>query len=767
MLTIINPGGDEVAQDYQKTSEEPSGDQGASSENARPAATPAPAWEIKSFPRSPYFARSPLEELQAAQGDLAHQETAPLDQASDDSSAAKQPGSKSEPLYQQIRPEQQKVFIVPAGSSNTDELQAKPENSNSEQANKVRTGLSIIILAVKNYALYPEANSVRRQSLLKAQRWLKNYFEEEQETSLRLVVEADHLLFNGEVVYKDKPEEHGIFFPLFRDGIQWFEFIPGITAEELRSVIDILNRFRTLRDEPEDDLVTALWEQNLQYIKYKTADGFGETNPIIDIASLKVTGALDREEKQSPDAHRPLGATVTTLQPLTSDADSHKGHNTAPAVKPISELFNYFDGSAFGEGSALEGLVNDLQGESGPNSDGPALPKQAGPIIIYPIGEEKKGSAWFTPQEIEQLKNLIIEDALRDNIQDCLEIMLILLDEAKDCPDSSSVIEFLSEEIKYALSQGGFFYVRALLEKFRDLSCENKPWLPPLINELYKRISTSDVLEALLQAWPSTHLFKEQSFIELRHFLLLLPPQSVYALTPIMAKTGNSRTEKILLEAIAVKACQAVLDDNIEFLLSGIRESLLKELVGLLKSRKEPGATKILSNLTRHVSPHVRETAAQALLENNPENIKKIAHLLDDSYPGLSHLICEHLSRQRGGWAEKVLLNYLSNAYKLEHNHNKNHILNCYRALGHCARPRSIPFLQRVLLKKDWRSLLGVEACCGHRRGAALALLLMPIEWNTGRILKKASSSCFRNVRLAYRQAVKEVEQTRRRQRDD
>lgn len=195
---------------------------------------------------------------------------------------------------------------------------------------------------------------------------------------------------------------------------------------------------------------------------------------------------------------------------------------------------------------------------------------------------------------------------------------------------------------------------------------------------------------------------------------------------------------------------------------------MLLKLIGRLKARFHPRAVPLLESLTRHASRYVREMAARALLGESPKHIKQMTHLLNDSHPALSRLICERLGQRRDGWAEKVLLAYLRKAYSQasRQKQDETHLLECYRALGRCALPRAIPFLQNILLKKNWRALLGVEGHC-HRRGAALALLLMPAEWNAGPILKKAAQSPFRNVRLACRQAFEEAVKHGRSEGDD
>lgn len=151
---------------------------------------------------------------------------------------------------------------------------------------EVKAGLNLLVVAFKNYALYPESNSIRRTSLTKVHQWLGNFISGNE--NLFLLVAKDSLLFQGEVVLQDKPNEQALIFPLFRDGVQWLEFTDGLTFEELEAFVILLGRFRVLKEEAEDDLVTAMWEAGFTNISYKTADEFWESDPLIDLKSLKV-----------------------------------------------------------------------------------------------------------------------------------------------------------------------------------------------------------------------------------------------------------------------------------------------------------------------------------------------------------------------------------------------------------------------------------------------------------------------------------------------
>ena len=100
--------------------------------------------------------------------------------------------------------------------------------------------------------------------------------------NLRFELEKDRLIFQGEAILTELPEDGNLPFTLFRDGIQWLEFQDGIEAKEIEEFLRILNKYRLLSDEPEGDLVTALWEAELPHIEHQVAEFFWGAEPEAD-----------------------------------------------------------------------------------------------------------------------------------------------------------------------------------------------------------------------------------------------------------------------------------------------------------------------------------------------------------------------------------------------------------------------------------------------------------------------------------------------------
>ena len=174
------------------------------------------------------------------------------------------------------------------------EKQAGPAKSDRtdkewQAAEKLLTSLQ---LARKNYSLYPE-NHINCTRALE-QFWLNLDKYLRAHGNLKFELTKDQLIFQEEVILYEPAEEGNLPFTLFRDGIQWLEFQAGIDAEEVEQFLAILNKYRILSDEPEGDLVTALWEARFPHIQYHVADFFWGAEPEVDLTTS--TGAEAAEE---------------------------------------------------------------------------------------------------------------------------------------------------------------------------------------------------------------------------------------------------------------------------------------------------------------------------------------------------------------------------------------------------------------------------------------------------------------------------------------
>ena len=550
----------------------------------------------------------------------------------------------------------------------------------------VKSFVASFVMALKNYALYPENHSISRKSLSTTKECLEEYLAGHE--LLRLNIEEGKLLFQGEIVHQDKPDEPFLTIPLFRDGIQWFEFREGLAIGELNTFLNLLTKHRAVKEEAEDDLSTALWEADLPHLNYKVDDAIWMGEPIVEFSNLRAS-------------------------PISTEQTEERAFESPTFDKKVN------------------------------------------------LSETEAGSFKLNFTDENKIKAMIHEEETRNCTKDCLDVLALILREQQSPEDYLTVIDFLVGEVQYALSQCEFNYILSFLESIESLSQSappDNPWLRNLSANFRQKISSPEVLTVLEQVWSQINTATDALMNALRKFLLMLPPEVISTLIPMLPRMKYSRVENMFVEVIAIHAGAGLI--NITELVDTMDERFVHRFISTFGVVGAHNTTKLLFDLTRHTSTKVREYAIHALAERDYENICKLFSRIEDEQPAIQHLICKHLGQQRSSTAERLLLAYLEKKrHKIT---NREHLLDCYRALGRCAGPQAIPILQKILLQRDWRALLGISMD-SHRQGAALSLLLMPKEWNTKIILNQAAQSFFPGIRHAYRQGEKESRKVVRR----
>jgi hypothetical protein len=186
-----------------------------------------------------------------------------------------------------------------------------PTPLSDKELHDARQVINIFIQAWKNYGLYPEDHVNTKRSFEKLVAAFGNFFTTHED--LRLTVEKDRLLCESEIIYEVSPEtpSEDIITLLYRDGIKWIEFQEGLPLDEIASFYRIAYKYRLFAEETEGDIVTALIDEELEFIDFKAVDVFWQDLLLIDFSQLpppapKPEKDADREEKdQSQETEEP------------------------------------------------------------------------------------------------------------------------------------------------------------------------------------------------------------------------------------------------------------------------------------------------------------------------------------------------------------------------------------------------------------------------------------------------------------------------------
>ena len=121
--------------------------------------------------------------------------------------------------------------------------------------------------------------------------------------SVTLGVRDDGFAWGPEIVF---PEEHtpdSISWALFKEGIRSLSFSRGVEEDEIVRLLDVIHASRSLDADSEDDILTLLWGQYFEHLRYYVVDVEGDDVDTIEqdvssepLPSTEVTQGRMEEE---------------------------------------------------------------------------------------------------------------------------------------------------------------------------------------------------------------------------------------------------------------------------------------------------------------------------------------------------------------------------------------------------------------------------------------------------------------------------------------
>ena len=293
--------------------------------------------------------------------------------------------------------------------------------------------------AFRAHQLYDENNPVR-QRFVDA---LKSEFERLWKEMDRLVVsiDKDHIYLGDSEVYHSESRNDSLAFLFFKDGVREITFLPLIESEELDSFLGVLQKARKLVPEG-DDLLTVLWEEELQYFQYQYVDLLAE-----GVALPESAGGNSAAELQA--------ALAAEDEEIAAKEDADGGGAAADTPQTVSqEDFN---------------------------------------PTLYALD----------PREMETLRDELQKEMRRDIRSDVLKALFDLLEQPENRERQSEILGILETLLPNFLSRGGLIAATNVLRELRRLEEQQGLFDEERLAESGKivdDISAPDAIEELIQA---------------------------------------------------------------------------------------------------------------------------------------------------------------------------------------------------------------------------------------------------------------------------
>ena len=443
-------------------------------------------------------------------------------------------------------------------------------------------------------------------------------------------------------LYPARSREDNLALPFYRDGIRSIAFEPGITPKEVEALLDAVLHV-TRHETSEDDLVTLLWDADLEHLGVDAASTEGDVE----------TGAGAEEEAAGPVAPWPRGG--------------------APPVA----------GSESGGGAEPSGPERD-------RSDDRETGVQA--ADLQAVFRELEGSA---AGEAERLRSESEREAEIPVARASLDLLGACLHDLSDAEARAEVGAFLPRVLHETLAQGLWGDARDALALLRQ--CPIPGWsVEGFLEDLLQPASLTT--RAIIERLDGQELLVVGAFVE---FARELGPDSLEWLMRVLAESHEQRTRRPLLRLIGTMT-----RDNPERLASWLADErwyVVRNVVHILGWIGGNQIVGLLGTAAEHSEFRVRREVVAALAQVDPDVARpKLLALLDQADSRLIPPLLHQLSANRNPQVARRLLSEVqAQTFDARPDPERQAILS---ALAATAEDDVLPVLEAELHAGNWLS---------------------------------------------------------------
>jgi hypothetical protein len=360
-----------------------------------------------------------------------------------------------------------------------------------EDATAVQQMLQFLVKALRAVQLYLPNNPVYQRAMENLQRSFEPVWVRCAELEIS-VAETD-LVWEGQEVLGQPSKSDSVAWVLYKDGVRSFSLSPGVEDGEIVKFLNVIHKVRTLPADAPDDLLTLLWEEDFQQIRYHAVDLAADDAPHIDREEGLEFGAA---------AATPEDVKQQVTQELAEEETSR-----GPATVSVED----FDST------------------------------------LYFLDEK----------EIAYLKAEIEREYAQDLRVNVLSMLFDVLELQTYSTVRAELISILENFIPYLLAGSDFQSVAYILREIRTVLQRAREVLPEhrdSLQALPARLSEEDVLGQLLQSLDEAMAHPTEA--ELTELFRELRPEALEAILGWLPRLGNEQVRK-LLDAAAIRLAQA------------------------------------------------------------------------------------------------------------------------------------------------------------------------------------------------------------------
>lgn len=148
--------------------------------------------------------------------------------------------------------------------------------------------MQVLVKGLRALQLYLPNNPIYQKAAGNIRAAFEPVWEECAELSL-LITESE-FKWDDAVVLSQPDRSDSVPWVLFKDGVRFLTMSPGIEDEEIVRLLDVIHKARSLTGDSDDDLLTLLWEQDFQFVRYVTIELGEEGVPPLEPSGAALGG---------------------------------------------------------------------------------------------------------------------------------------------------------------------------------------------------------------------------------------------------------------------------------------------------------------------------------------------------------------------------------------------------------------------------------------------------------------------------------------------
>jgi hypothetical protein len=171
----------------------------------------------------------------------------------------------------------------------------------------VESFLQFLLKGLRAAQLYLPNNPVYQTAMQNVRKAFGPLWQEMDE--LPLAVVEHELKWDGKVVLS-QPRNESLAWILFKDGVRSLTLTRGAEDDEVIRLLQVINKARNLPPEADDDLLTLLWGQEFQFIRYQFVElAADDTAPLAkeETEEPPPPETTPRQAAEEPEPERPTG----------------------------------------------------------------------------------------------------------------------------------------------------------------------------------------------------------------------------------------------------------------------------------------------------------------------------------------------------------------------------------------------------------------------------------------------------------------------------